>query len=113
MRDKSEIEKKTIYKKSKFKKIFYQMIICTLPAIIYMIIFIVNANTLAVRHMEEELFYPIIMCILSAFLFPLWLILYRKNKLFKISCPLIPLIYIIIGMTTLYIGYKTPCCTGG
>lgn len=98
--------------KSKEKELL-KIIVCVIPAVFYIIWFVMNVHALASQHLEQELFYPIIMCVISVLLLAVFGILYWRNKISNVLVFGIPFIYFVSSLITFFIGYNVACCIGG
>ena len=80
---------------------------------VYLCLFCSNAQLLASKHMDLELFYPCMVILLSVIALIVTLIIRKVKQKGGKNYYIIPLMFLICGCITLFIGYNTPCCIGG
>lgn len=102
-----EMKRKDI-KKERIKLFFQSIYGC--PAIIFMLWFALNVSSLASKHLDYQVTYPLAILAIGSVLFLIHLCLrYICHKMVG-RWYIIPAIYILTGIITLFIGSITPCC---
>lgn len=75
--------------------------------LLYVVIFIAEAQSIASLHMDLQILYPLI-CMVIGVAIAIGSAFMKKRKYVIVG-----FIYLLCGIATCIIGYYAPCCVGG